>query len=194
MKFGFDIDDTLINLREHAFHIYNEKLGQQVELDKFHALDRVEIHELFGMSDEAGSKMWNDTLEQIYYTNCPAYPDAVETLVNLQQQGHEVYYITARPAEHRERTMNWLMEQGFPVTEEKFFCGMKDQAKVNIIRDLQLDYYFDDKPDVLNTLTDDTLQVYVKTQSYNQHLTIPRLTNWLELKQIVEENDHKNQF
>ena len=62
MKFGFDIDDTLINLREHAFHIYNEKLGQQVAIDQFHALDKVEIHELFGMSDEAGSKMWNETL------------------------------------------------------------------------------------------------------------------------------------
>lgn len=194
MKFGFDIDDTLINLREHAFHIYNEKLGQQVQLDKFHALDRVEIHELFGMSDDAGSKMWNETLEQIYYTNCPTYPDAVETLITLQEQGHEVYYITARPAEHRERTMKWLAEQGFPVVEERFYCGMKDQAKVNIIRDLQLDYYFDDKPDVLNTLIDDTLKVYVKTQSYNQHLTIPRLTNWLELKRIVEENNDKKQF
>ena len=194
MKFGFDIDDTLINLREHAFHIYNKKLGQQVALDKFHALDKVEIHELFGMSDEAGSKMWNETLEEIYYTNCPAYPDAVETLVTLHEQGHEVYYITARPAEHRERTMKWLIEQGFPVDEDRFYCGMKDQAKVNIIRDLQLDYYFDDKPDVLNTLMDDTLQVYVKSQVYNQYLTIPRLTNWLELKQIVEENNHKKQF
>ncbi len=28
MKFGFDIDDTLINLREHAFHIYNKKLNK----------------------------------------------------------------------------------------------------------------------------------------------------------------------
>ena len=188
MKFGFDIDDTLINLREHAFHIYNEKLGQQVAVDLFHSLDKVEIHELFGLSDEAGSKMWNDTLEQIYYTNCPTYPDAVETLVDLQVQGHEVYYITARPAEHRERTMKWLIEQGFPVDAHRFYCGMKDHAKVDIIRELQLDYYFDDKPDVLNTLTDDTLQVFVKTQSYNQHLTIPRLTNWSELKQIIERN------
>lgn len=194
MKFGFDIDDTLINLREHAFHIYNEKLGQQVALDNFHALYKVEIHELFGMSDEAGSKMWNDTLEQIYYTNCPAYPDAVETLNKLKEQGHEIYYITARPAEHRERTMRWLEEQGFPVDETQFYCGMKDQAKVNIIRDLQLDYYFDDKPDVLNTLTEDTLQVFVKTQVYNQHLTIPRLTNWSELKQIIEKNEHEKQF
>ncbi|SDM79398.1 hypothetical protein SAMN05518871_102252 [Psychrobacillus sp. OK028] len=186
MKFGFDIDDTLINLREHAFHIYNEKLGQQVALDKFHALDRVEIHELFGLSDEEGSKMWNDTLEQIYYTNCPTYPDAVEMINDLHEQGHEIYYITARPAEHRERTMEWLIEQGFPVDGERFYCGMKDHAKVEIIQELQLDYYFDDKPEVLNTLIDDTLQVYVKTQSYNQHLTIPRLTNWSELKQIIE--------
>ena len=194
MKFGFDIDDTLINLREHAFHLYNEKLGQQVALDKFHALDKVEIHELFGMSDEAGSNMWNETLEEIYYTNCPAYPDAVETLVMLTEQGHEVYYITARPADHRARTMEWLVEQGFPVEEERFYCGMKDQAKVEIIREIQLDYYFDDKPDVLNTLTDTTLQVFVKNQSYNQHLTIPRITDWSELKHIIEENINENRF
>ena len=30
MKFGFDIDDTLINLREHAFNLYNKKLEKNV--------------------------------------------------------------------------------------------------------------------------------------------------------------------
>ncbi len=29
MRFGFDIDDTLINLREHAFQLYNKKLNQE---------------------------------------------------------------------------------------------------------------------------------------------------------------------
>ena len=67
MKFGFDIDDTLINLREHAFQIYNKKLNQNVEVDLFHALDKVEIHELFGMTAEQGSEMWNGSLEEIYY-------------------------------------------------------------------------------------------------------------------------------
>ena len=62
---------------------------------------------------------------------------------------------------------------------------MKDQEKVNIIRDLQLDFYFDDKPAVLNTLTDDTLRVFVKDQSYNQELEIPRITNWAELKELI---------
>ena len=29
MKFGFDIDDTLIDLRRHAFRLYNETYQQQ---------------------------------------------------------------------------------------------------------------------------------------------------------------------
>ena len=154
MKFGFDIDDTLINLREHAFHIYNKKLDQNVEIEHFHALDKVEIHELFGMTAEEGGKMWNGSLEEIYFTSCPTYPDAVETLQKLENDGHEIYYITARPKEHGERTMEWMIEQGFPVRKDRFFYGMNDEDKVHIIKELELDYYFDDKPAVLETLGD----------------------------------------
>lgn len=188
MKFGFDIDDTLISLREHAFHIYNKNLNQSVPIDVFYEIEKVEIHEAFGLTAEQGSNMWKSTLDEIYYTSCPPYPDAVETLVELNKQGHEIYYITARPSEHGERTKQWMMEQGFPVQEERFFCGMKDQDKVEIIQELKLDYYFDDKPDVLNTLSDDSMKVYVMNQSYNQHLTIPRITNWSELKEIIKQD------
>ena len=73
MKFGFDIDDTLINLREYAFNLYNKKLGKNVALDVFQELKRVEIHEAFGLTDEQGSDMWNSSLEEIYYTSCPAF-------------------------------------------------------------------------------------------------------------------------
>ena len=52
MKFGFDIDDTLINLREHAFHLYNRKLNRNVDISTFYDLDKVEIHELFGVTAE----------------------------------------------------------------------------------------------------------------------------------------------
>lgn len=191
MRFGFDIDDTLINLREHAFQLYNKKLNQNIALDIFHALNKVEIHEPFGMTSEEGSHMWNNSLEDIYYTDCPPYPGAVEMLQQLTNDGHEVFYITARPIEHGERTKTWLREQGFPVKDENFYCGMKDQEKVMIIQKLQLDYYFDDKPDVLNTLTDCKTKVYVKTQSYNKHLTIPRFSDWSEWKQLVEEQNRK---
>lgn len=188
MKFGFDIDDTLINLREHAFHLYNKKLNQNIGLDVFHSLKKVEIHEPFGMTAEEGGKMWNQHLEEIYYTSCPPFPNAVETLNELVDQGHEVYYITSRPKEHGERTKHWMVKNGFPVEEDHFFYGMNDEEKVHIIEELGLDYFFDDKPAVLETLVDKPVKVFAKSTSYNQHLKLPRIAFWSELKGIMEKS------
>lgn len=185
MKLGFDIDDTLISLREHAFHIYKKKLGKAVDIAAFHALDKVNIHEIFDLTEEQGKHMWISSMEEIYFTDCPPYPAAIETLQELDKQGHEIYYITARPKIHGERTMQWMIDKGFPVRDGRFFYGMQDEEKIHIIKELNLDYYFDDKPAVLNTLDQDTLKVYVKDQSYNRHLDIPRIIEWTDLPKIL---------
>ncbi|MBT2730958.1 HAD hydrolase-like protein [Bacillus sp. ISL-75] len=187
MRFGFDIDDTLINLREHAFNIYNQRLNQNVPIEVFHNLKRVEIHEPFGLTGEQGQEMWRNSLEEIYYTSCPAFPDAVETLQELEKKGHEIYYITARPKEHGERTKEWLKENGFPVHEERFFYGMQDHEKVEIIKKLKLDYYFDDKPEVLNTLLNESIKIFLRDQSYNRHLNVPRIINWSDLEETIKD-------
>lgn len=191
MRLGFDIDDTLISLREHAFHIYNKKLKQDLPIDVFHTIKTLEIHEPFGLSKQEGNQLWIDSMEEIYFSDCPAYPDAVEVLQELHKQGHEIYYITARPAKHCEQTKNWVEKAGFPVEEGRFFCGMKDEEKIHTIKELNLDYYFDDKPNVLETLTSESVQLYVRDQSYNQHLEFPRLTNWTELKEIINKDNKK---
>lgn len=178
MRFGFDIDDTLINLREHAFHLYNRKLNRAVGLEVFRELKTVEIHEAFGMDAEAGGKMWNSLLEEIYFTDCPVFEGAIEFVTKLEQDGHEIFYITSRPKQYCGKTRQWVKETGFPVHDERFYCGMQDQEKISIIKDLKLDYYFDDKPAVLETLKDVSTKVYVKDQSYNQHVSIPRVTQW----------------
>ncbi len=191
MRFGFDIDDTLINLRQHAFHIYNKKLKQDIPLDVFHTIETLEIHEPFGLSTKEGNQLWIDSMEEIYFTDCPAYPDAIEVLQELNKQGHEIYYITARPAHHCEQTKKWVENAGFPIQEGRFFCGMKDEEKIHTIKDLNLDFYFDDKPNVLNTLTDEPVQLYVRHQNYNKHLDMPRLTDWSELKEIINKHSDK---
>ncbi|SFB09816.1 MULTISPECIES: HAD family acid phosphatase [unclassified Bacillus (in: firmicutes)] len=181
MKFGFDIDDTLINLREHAFDLYNKKLQQNISLEIYHSLDKVEIHEPFGLSAEEGGKMWNSSLEEIYYTSCPPFAGAVEFLQELIADGHEIYYITARPKEHGERTKEWMKAAGFPVRDDRFYCGMKDGEKVQIIEELELDYYFDDKPAILETLAHLPVKPYVIHQSYNRDFAVvPRIKDWQE--------------
>lgn len=179
MRFGFDIDDTLINLREHAFHIYNHKLNQDVGIEIFRELKTVEIHEAFGLDNIAGGQMWNNLLEDIYFTDCPEFEGAVELLNKLEREGHEIFYITSRPKQYCQRTRDWVRAKGFPVQDDRFFCGMQDQEKIDIIKQLNLDFYFDDKPAVLDTLKDIPTKVYVKDQSYNQNVDISRVKEWV---------------
>lgn len=185
MKFGFDIDDTLINLREHAFHLYNKKLNKELSIDVFHALPTVEIHAPFGMSNEQGGQMWQDCMEEIYFTDCPAFADAIDTLNELVAEGHEIFYITSRPKRYCRQTLEWVKAQGFPVKDEHFFCGMADHEKIQIIQSLALDYYVDDKPTVLETLAELGTKVIVKNQSYNQQIELPRLVDWCEFKTLL---------
>lgn len=186
MKFGFDIDDTLIHLRGHAFHLYNKAFDTSHGLDVFHAIPTVEIHTAFGLTAQQGRAMWKKSMEEIYFTDCPSYDGAKETLQRLVAQGHEVYYITSRPAEHCARTRDWMMAQGFPVADGHFFCGMQDDEKIATIKALALDVYVDDKPAVLETLAGLTTKVIVANQSYNQHVELPRLTHWSQFDTLMK--------
>lgn len=185
MKFGFDIDDTLIDLRQHAFHLYNNKLNKDVAVDLFHTIPTVEVHAPFGLTNEQGRQMWMDTMEAIYFTDCPAFADAIETLQQLVADGHEIYYITSRPKHYCPRTRAWVKAQGFPVKDENFFCGMADHEKIDIIKSLDLDFYVDDKPAVLATLQGIGTKVIVKDQSYNRTIDYPRLVKWANFKELL---------
>lgn len=186
MKIGFDIDDTLINLREHAFEIYNKKLNQNISVKHFYELDRVEIHELFGLTDEQGKDMWNSSLEEIYYTNCPVYSGAIETLHALKEEGHEIYYVTARAKEHGERSKDWMKKKGFPIDDDHFFYGMQDHEKIHIIKNIVLDFYVDDKPTILETLRNEKVTTIVKDQSYNRNHQSVRIYHWEEFRKLIK--------
>ncbi|MGP7816274.1 5' nucleotidase, NT5C type [Niallia sp. 01092] len=187
MKFGFDIDDTLINLREYAFQLYNQKLNKNLDLSVFQAIKTVGIHEPFGLLAHEGKALWNSMREEIYFTNCPPFPMAVEVLNELVNNGHEVYYITARNKQFAVQTKDWMKQLGFPISEEHFYCGMEDHEKIHVIHRLELDYYFDDKPAVLHTLLDTSINVYVKDQPYNKELNINRIKDWSELPQLLKQ-------
>lgn len=185
MKFGFDIDDTLIDLRRHGFRIYNEKLAKGVSENQFEQLTTVEIHTLFDLTKEQGKQMWLQSMEQIYFTDCPLFPDALHTLQKLAAEGHDIYYITSRPKHYCPRTKAWMKANGFPVVDENFFCGMEDHEKIDTLQKLQLDYYIDDKPAVVQTLQGISTKVLLKDQSYNRSLSFPRLVHWRDFETLL---------
>ena len=54
---------------------------------------------------------------------------------------------------------------------------------------MRLGFDIDDKPAVLVTLGGLELRAYVRDNSYNRHLELPRITDWMELLDIVKEKD-----
>ena len=186
MKLGFDIDDTLIDLRRHAFHLYNKKMKKNISINVFEAIPTVEIHVPFGLTNEQGGQLWKASMEEIYFTDCPSFEGAKEMLNALAKEGHEIYYITSRPKHYCQQTREWVKAQGFPVVNERFFCGMQDHEKIELINKLQLDVYVDDKPAVLNTLVNSKTKVIVKNQSYNVQVPFPRLTNWHDFRSLLK--------
>lgn len=186
MKLGFDIDDTLIDLRRHAFHLYNKKMNKNIGIDIFEAIQTVEIHAPFGLTNDEGEQMWKECMEEIYFTNCPSFDGAKEMLNTLSKEGHEIYYITSRPKQYCQKTREWVKAQGFPVDDDCFFCGMQDHEKIELITKLQLDVYIDDKPAVLNTLANSKTKVIVKNQSYNTDVPYPRLINWNDFRSLLK--------
>ena len=185
MRFGFDIDDTLIQLRQHAFTLYNQELGQNFGQDIFEQICRVEIHEPFGLTSEEGSAMWQRMNEQVYFTDCPSYEQAKELLWQLTEAGHDIYYITARPESSCLRTRQWMIDNGYPVKEGHFYCGMQDHEKLAIIEELDLDVYVDDKPKILHSLKDLRTIAVLRDQPYNRDESFERITHWSQFMRYV---------
>lgn len=187
MRLGFDIDDTLIDLRRHAFRLYNAQLDQNIPESVFEEIPTVEIHKPFGLTDEEGYEMWKANMRDIYFTDCPAFPSAVEVLNRLNDEGHEIFYITSRPKGFCKESEAWVREKGFPVKGDQFFCGMEDHEKIATIEKLQLDFYIDDKPKVLNTLKELSTTLIIRDQSYNQKESFLRLEHWADFEKIIGE-------
>ncbi len=82
-----------------------------MEIDLFHALDKVEIHELFGMTTNREARCGTVHWMKSITPHVPRIRMPWKYYKSLEREGHEIYYITARPKEHGQRTMEWMIEQ-----------------------------------------------------------------------------------
>ena len=56
----------------------------------------IQIHEAFGLDAKAGGELWNSLRDEIYYSDCQLFEGALEMLQELDREGHDIFYITAR--------------------------------------------------------------------------------------------------
>lgn len=177
MRLGIDIDGTIKYTHRAAIEIYNRVLNRDV---KEQDVTTYLLDEPYGLSDEEGRKLWLRLEAEIYQIGKPLEYSA-DTLKRLEQEGCEIYYITARPNGKivQEITEEWLMKYNFPCAN-KLFMNSQDKAKIAI--DNKIDLFFEDDPMHIRNLITNGIPTVVMDWPYNRLVPseIPRIKDWLE--------------
>ncbi|OEF98920.1 hypothetical protein BHF71_03070 [Vulcanibacillus modesticaldus] len=196
MKLGIDIDGTIKHTHRAAIKVYNEELNMDVKEDE---VTTFYLDEPYGLTSEEGKKMWRKLEAKIYQIGVPL-EHAPEALQQLVEEGHEIYYITARPGFRRIReiTEQWLKKHNFPFNGDNLFMSSQDKGK--IASKIGIDLFFEDDPEHIDNLLARGIPTVIVDTSYNRQYSdeIPRIKDWLEGIKYVHQFDQMlkstNQF
>ncbi len=185
LTLGVDIDGTIKDTHTAAVQVFNrefQKSYQPEEIKEFY-LDRP-----YGLTREEGFSAWSRLETEIYDIGLPLQ-NAPNVLQKLAEQGHQIYYITARPDRDdiREVTSRWLQRHGFPFQADRLLMGSHQKEKV--AKKVGVDLFFEDAPDYLENLIRDEVDVIISDCVYNRDYKPEhrRFTDWNQVYEIVEQ-------
>ncbi|MBO8172647.1 MAG: hypothetical protein H0Z33_12265 [Bacillaceae bacterium] len=186
MNIGVDIDGTIKRTQEAAIAVFNEELGRDISLDD---IQEFYLDKAYGLTAQEGRKLWRKLEHKIYQRGVPL-EGAAHLLTELDEQGHTIYYITARPGKPhlKEITRAWLIDYGFPFRENRLHMNAWDKAEV--ARKLAIDLFFEDAPQHIERLTEKGIPTIVVDAVYNQgvHPELPRISDWHDVREYLAEH------
>jgi 5'(3')-deoxyribonucleotidase len=142
MRLGIDLDGVVANFTKGWMHFYNDQHGTAlVEEDSRRWNDIVHLTHFDDMSE-----FWEwaaDLDGRSLFWHLDPFPGAVEALVELHEEGHEIVVLTQKPAYAVTDTHEWVERVGIPAEE----VHVIDQKWA-----IECEVYLDDGPHILPLL------------------------------------------
>jgi uncharacterized HAD superfamily protein len=139
---GFDIDDTVSNSVGLHVPLLNKHFNRDIKIEDVdgrfcdvYGIEQPLIDEFFR---NAGNTIFND-LEP--------FATSVDRINKWYEQGHTIYFITARPQSANEPTKQWLSKYGI-----KYHELFHDEQKADLAKSLNVDLFVDDYPKVVEAM------------------------------------------
>lgn len=178
MKLGIDIDGTIKHTHRAAIKVYNEEFKMNLTEDE---VETFYLDEPYGLTSEEGKKVWRRLESKIYEIGVPL-DHAPQALQQLVSEGHEVYFITARPGMEKIKkvTIDWLKKHGFPYNGNNLYMNSMQKGKV--ASKIGIDLFFEDDPEHINNLVAEGIPTVIVDMRYNQDYpkALPRIKDWYE--------------
>jgi len=173
-KIGVDLDSTLNNLSEVWLERYNKDYDDNLtQWDCWNVIECVK--------PECGEKIFKYLHEKYFFLNLGVMENAVDVLSYLSKH-FEIYIVTAYSPDVCMDKAMWLKKH-FPFIEQKNIIFINDKSS------LHLDYLIDDGPHNIEDFKYGLPIIY--DMPYNQYIeneNIPRVKNWLEIKELFDKD------
>lgn len=166
---GFDVDGVVAEFVRPYIKLLNSLSDLQLPDASYDYPTTWDFAERAGVEARDIKEAWRQITTTSFFANLLPMNGArsvLRTLKCLEHEGHNVYFITARPGpEAKVQTEAWLDVWGFSRATVLIAAEKGPLAKA-----LKLDYFVDDKPenclDVYHAIP--TCAVYMNDQPYNR--------------------------
>jgi hypothetical protein len=204
LKIGVDLDDVTaicaVPYLKRFAQEYNVELPDEKEIG-WHLLDGMDQQVSTEERDRFRIKLYDGT----FFSQLDIYEDCPVVLERLVQQGHEIYFITARAERRRMVTETWLREKQIldyakAVHLKPFGDFRPDQPrgrydpsgsaayKTRLAQELELDMFCEDDVVIARTLADAGVRVLLFDHPWNRELAherVTRVSGWAEVATLL---------
>ena len=205
MKLGIDLDDVIAVCAVPYLRKFAQEFGVELPDEReigWHLLASLNERVSPADRDRFRIKLYDGT----FFSTLEIYKDCPAVLERLVQQGHEIYFITARAERRRMITETWLREKRIldyaksvhlkPMGDfrPEYPRGRYDPAgsadyKVRLAKELDLDAFCEDDVVISQTLAKAGVRVFLFDQPWNREVKgdrITRVAGWTDLAQHLD--------
>jgi len=192
MRIGIDIDDTTVKTVDSMIKyadLFDKQLGGNGINGNMGLINnRYYLKALYGWNDEEKNKFFN-----IYYKKileeCICIPNSAEIIQKLKNEGHEIFFITARlinieNCDTEKITLKTLNENKIPY--DKVIINASD--KLRVCQECGIELFIEDSFETCKELEENGIKTYLMTTPMNRNIdvgNVERISDWLDLDKKI---------
>lgn len=185
MRIGINFDNTIVDTNYSLIDFIN----------KFRSKDNYISYSDFDKSLECSIWDYKElTLKEKQYRNIyqkeliqviDIYPLANNEITTSIIEGDEIHLISSRDPKLKSDIFLLLKRYGVLLDYDKIHLGLDVNNKINKVKELKLDFYIDDEPEVISKAKKNGIEIVVKDTEYNKNYkNLIRLECYSQFKHI----------
>jgi uncharacterized HAD superfamily protein len=187
---AFDIDGVVINFTDAFLRVAREKFGA-LKNTTFYDVTRYQFYECLDISYEKCFEIVNYVIGNPFECNIGPVENAVEILTELSKDINLIF-VTARKDIFKQQTKELMYHILPDVDKDKItIIHQKGSAKYQILNDLNIKYFIDDRSKNVRILNYRDVTAYLFTRPWNAKTRpddfFTRINTWEEISNLTRE-------